>query len=101
MISEDRLSQIASNPDSHDAEVVTMAKELLQLRRSLGEPWAVVQPLGELYVEDGNAAMIWPVSLAERGDVCLYRLDRRASAPNVTPSASEQRGLRKKIPAQK
>ncbi|WP_205298419.1 hypothetical protein [Candidatus Pantoea formicae] len=99
MITEDRLSQIAENPDSHDAEVVAMAQELLQLRRTLGAPWAVVQPLGELYVEDGNAAMIWPASLAERGDVCLYRLEKPSPGVDAAPPAAKQRGRRKKLPA--
>ncbi|MDF7652214.1 hypothetical protein PUG42_27125 [Erwiniaceae bacterium L1_54_3] len=99
MISKKRLSQIAENPDGYDAEVVAMAQELLQLRRTLGAPWAVVQPLGELYVEDGNAAMIWPASLAERGDVCLYRLEKPSPGVDAAPPAAKQRGRRKKLPA--
>lgn len=50
MLSEDRLSQIACSPENHDAK-------------------AVVQSPGERYVEDVNAAMIWPVSFAERATV--------------------------------
>lgn len=50
MLSEDRLSRIAGNPESHAPEAVAMALEILHLRRTLGSPWAVVQPLGELYV---------------------------------------------------
>ena len=99
MINEDRLRQIEENPDSHEAEVVAMAQEILQLRRTLGAPWAVVQPLGEIYVEDGNAAMIWPASLAERGDVCLYRLQRPSPGADAAPPAAKQRGRRKKLPA--
>ena len=95
MLSENRLRHIAGDPDSHDAEAVAMAQEILQLRRTLGAPWAVVQPLGELYVEDGNAAMIWPASLAERGDVCLYRLEK----PSPVAETAPQRGRRKKLPA--
>lgn len=50
MLSEDRLSYIAGNPENHDAE-------------------DVVQSPGERYVEDVNAAMIWPVSFAELATV--------------------------------
>ncbi|MDI6636485.1 hypothetical protein [Pantoea dispersa] len=100
MLSEDRLSHIAGHPDSHDAEAVAMAQEILQLRRTLGAPWAVVQPLGALYVEDGNAAMIWPTSLAEHGDVCLYRLEKPSPVAEAAPPAAKQRGRRKKMPAQ-
>ena len=99
MLSENRLRHIAGDPDSHDAEAVAMAQEILQLRRTLGAPWAVVQPLGELYVEDGNAAMIWPASLAERGDVCLYRLEKPSPVAETAPPAAKQRGRRKKLPA--
>ncbi|WP_205297469.1 hypothetical protein [Candidatus Pantoea multigeneris] len=101
MISEDRLSQIMENPDSHEAEVVAMAQELLQLRRTLGVPWAVVQPLGELYVEDGNAAMIWPASQAERGDVFLYRLEKPSPGADAATPAAKPRVRRKKLPALK
>lgn len=100
MLSQDRLRQIAGNPESHDAEVVAMAQELLQLRRTLGVPWAVVQPLGEQYVEDGNAAMIWPASLAEHGDVCLYRLEMPSPVTEVALPAAKQPVCSKKTPAQ-
>lgn len=90
MLSEDRLSHIAGHPDSHDAEAVAMAQEILQLRRTLGA----------LYVEDGNAAMIWPASLAEHGDVCLYRLEKPSPVAEAAPPAAKQRGRRKKMPAQ-
>ncbi|WP_052059406.1 hypothetical protein [Pantoea rwandensis] len=96
MLSEDRLNQIAENPGNYEAEAVAMALEILQLRRMLGAPWAVVQPLGELYVEDGNAAMIWPASLAERGDVCLYRLDKPSQVAAASSPAAKQRGRRNK-----
>lgn len=97
MLSEDRLSHTAGHPDSHDAEAVAMAQEILQLRRTLGAPWAVVQPLGALYVEDGNAAMIWPASLAEHGDVCLctaWRSPLRWRKPR-RPRQSSAAGERK------
>lgn len=100
MLSEDRLSQIAGNPESHDPEAAAMAQEILHLRRTLGEPWAVVQPLGELYVEDGNAAMIWPASLAESGDICLYRLEKPTSVAEPSTPAAKQRGRSKKMSAQ-
>lgn len=100
MLSEDRLSQIAGNPENHDAEAVAMAQEILHLRRTLGSPWAVVQPLGELYVEDGNAAMIWPASLAERGDICLYRLEKPSPVAEPTTPAPKQRSRSKKLSAQ-
>ncbi len=99
MLSENRLRHIAGDPDSHDAEAVAMAQEILQLRRTLGAPWAVVQPLGELYVEDGNAAMIWPASLAERGDVCLYRLEKPSPVAETAPPASKAARPQKKLPA--
>lgn len=101
MLSEHRLTQIAGNPENHDAEAVAMAQELLQLRRTLGMPWAVVQPLGEIYVEYGNAAMIWPASLAERGDVCLYRLEKPSPVAEAAPLAAKQHGHSKKMPALK
>ena len=100
MLNEDRLTQIAGNPENHDAEAVAMAQELLQLRRTLGMPWAVVQPLGELYVEDGNAAMIWPASLAESGDICLYRLEKPSPVAEAETPAAKQRGRSKKMSAQ-
>lgn len=100
MLSEHRLTQIAGNPENHDAEAVAMAQELLQLRRTLGMPWAVVQPLGELYVEDRNAAMTWPASLAERGDVCLFRLEKPSPVAEAAPPTAKQRGRGKKMTAQ-
>ena len=100
MLSEDRLSQIAGNPENHDAEAVAMAQEILHLRRTLGSPWAVVQPLGELYVEDGNAAMIWPASLAEHGDICLYRLEKPSPVAEPATPAPKQRGRSEKLSAQ-
>lgn len=100
MLSEDRLSRIAGNPESHAPEAVAMALEILHLRRTLGSPWAVVQPLGELYVEDGNAAMIWPASLAESGDICLYRLEKPSPVAEAETPAAKQRGRSKKMSAQ-
>jgi len=92
MLSEDRLIQIAHNPGKNDDEAVAMAQEILQLRRTLGTPWAIVQPLGERYVEDGNAAMIWPASLAERGDICLYRIEKSNLVGEAVIKDSGQRG---------
>lgn len=100
MLSEDWLSQIVGNSEIHDPEAVAMAQEILHLRRTLGSPWAVVQPLGELYVEDGNAAMIWPASLAERGDVWLYRLEKPSPVAEAAPPTAKQRGRGKKMSAQ-
>ncbi|KHJ69715.1 hypothetical protein QU24_02355 [Pantoea rodasii] len=97
MLSEDRLILITQNPGNYDVETVAMALEILQLRRTLGTPWAIVQPLGELYVEDGNAAMIWPASLAEHDDICLYRLEKSDVVGKAVTKDSGQRGSRKKI----
>ena len=101
MISEERLSEIAENPDSYGAEAVAMAQEILQLRRTLGTPWAVVQSLGERYVEDGNAAMIWPANLAEHNDIYLYRLSKNYTEAQNDPPTFKPRGQRNKIPTLK
>ncbi|PJZ04126.1 hypothetical protein PRCB_17780 [Pantoea rodasii] len=75
MISDDRLRYLAHDPDGNGQEAAEMALEILRLRRALGAPWAIVEPLGEKYVGDGNAAMIWPAHLAGHGDVYLYRVE--------------------------
>lgn len=100
MLSEDWLTQIANNPDRHSADAVAMAKEILQLRRMMGAPWAVVPQMGELYVEDGNAAMIWPASLAEYGDVFLYRLKTFSKVTQDDLPAEGQMAPERKMPTQ-
>ena len=75
MLTDKRLKYIAENPDAHLPEMAEMARELLRLRQALGEPYAIIEPLGMHYIADGNAAMIWPAQFRQHQDVCLYRLD--------------------------
>lgn len=75
MLSEDQLRSIADKQEASASEIALMAQEILRYRQALAEPWAIVEPLGVKYVEDGNAAIIWPARYRERHDISLYRLD--------------------------
>lgn len=44
--------------------------------------------------------MIWPASLAESGDICLYRLEKPSPVAEAETPAAKQRGRSKKMSAQ-
>jgi len=75
MISNERLKSIAENEIDDVPEVGEMAREILDYRRALSKPWAIIEPLGSKYVEDGNGAMVWAARYGSRQDIPLYRLD--------------------------
>lgn len=75
MISNKRLQRIAENDIYNVPEVREMAREILYYRRALSKPWAIIEPLGSKYIEDGKGAMVWAARYSGRHDIPLYRLD--------------------------
>jgi hypothetical protein len=78
MISNERLQRIAEKYSDDVPEAREMAQEILNYRRALSKPWAIIEPLGSKYVEDGKGAMVWAARYSGRHDIPLYRLDTDA-----------------------
>ncbi|MCA1179356.1 MULTISPECIES: hypothetical protein [unclassified Pantoea] len=86
MISNERMQSIAENEIDDVPEIREMAREILDYRRALSKPWAIIEPLGSKYVEDGKGAMVWAARYSGRHDIPLYRLDDDALPAGVKSS---------------
>ncbi|WP_058962405.1 hypothetical protein [Type-E symbiont of Plautia stali] len=91
MISNKRLQRIAENDNDIVPEVREMAREILDYRRALSKPWAIIEPLGSKYVEDGKGAMVWAARYSGHHDIPLYRLDADALPADVKSAKPAER----------